>query len=638
MKLFLSLLLYFSVVYSYSQETINEINQIAEAELKASSPLLEIQVNPNTQGYDVLYQRLELSVNPSQYFINGDITTRFKAKQTLNTITFDLANSLTVGSVMKNGAPLSFSQANNEVVINLPAPLAINAIDSLTISYAGPPASTQDAFETSTHNGTPVLWTLSQPFGARDWWPCKQDLNDKIELTDIWLTIPSQYTAVANGLQKNITSNNNGTKTVKFRHTYPIPAYLIAIAVTNYSIFTQQAGSPPNEFPIVNYLYPENLNTASNSLAVTLPIMDLFENLFGTYPYSSEKYGHAQFGWGGGMEHTTVSFMGSFGRSLIAHELGHQWFGNKVTCGSWKDIWLNEGFATYTSGLVVENFDGDNAFRTWKQNLVNNITSSPTGALYLTNSEALNINRIFSSRLSYNKGAMVVHMLRWKLGDNLFFQGLQNYLNDTTLAYGYALTEDLKQHLEDVSQQDLDEFFNDWVYGQGYPTYNATLQNWTNNNVRVVLSQTTSNSTVAFFEMPVLVKILGSGNQQVETVLNHTQNNQEFFIPVSFTATSIQIDPNIELISRNNTTSLLNQNTFIWQDAVTISPNPSHDWVSISLPQNVFLNTVDIFSPIGQKVATYSEETFLTSHLSSGIYLLKINTSHGTTLKKWIKN
>ena len=175
-----------------------------------------------------------------------------------------------------------------------------------------------------------------------------------------------------------------------------------------------------NPFEIINYVYPENLTSAQASTPVTVSIMELFSNKFEEYPYASEKYAHAQFGWGGGMEHTTVSFMGSFGRNLIAHELAHQWFGDKITCGSWKDIWLNEGFATYLSGLVIEEFDGEPSFKNWKQGRVSSITSQPDGAVYLSDSDTTSVSRIFSSRLSYNKGAMVLHMLRKKVGDANF--------------------------------------------------------------------------------------------------------------------------------------------------------------------------------------------------------------------------
>ena len=153
--------------------------------------------------------------------------------------------------------------------------------------------------------------------------------------------------------------------------------------------------------------------------------------------------------WGGGMEHTTMSFMGSWSRGLIAHELAHQWFGNKITCGSWEDIWLNEGFATYLDGLVYENFDGQDVFSQWRKAVVNSVTSSPSGSTFVT--DTTSVSRIFNSRLSYRKGAMILHMLRYKIGDDNFFQGVKNYLADPTLAYSYAKTEDLQRHLEATS-------------------------------------------------------------------------------------------------------------------------------------------------------------------------------------------
>jgi aminopeptidase N len=411
----------------------------------------------------------------------------------------------------------------------------------------------------------------------------------------------------------------------------------VAIAITNDSVFTQQAGTAPNEFPIVNYMYPENFTSAQKTLAVTLPIMDLFENLFETYPYADEKYGHAQFGWGGGMEHTTVSFMGSFGRNLIAHELAHQWFGNKITCGTWKDIWLNEGFATYLSGLVVEGLDGVDSFVNWKNSMIQNITSQNGGSVYLTDSEALNVSRIFSSRLSYNKGAMVTHMLRWKLGDEDFYQALKNYLADPLLAFGYAVTEDLKYHLETTSGIDLTEFFNDWVYNQGYPTYTATVSNQPNNQALIWLNQTQSHNSVDFFEMPVQVRLKGENNQSFLVTLDHLNNGQSFLVDVPFIVTGMDIDPNKHIISRNNSATL-GINVINWNDLIVISPNPTHDYLSLQLPNSLMLEKVEVFSQTGQLIYSGSQKEVHVLNWKTGIYFVKIETSEGSFHKKFIKN
>ncbi len=632
-NLLLLLSLYTCVLFS--QETPSELAELAQAEMKSASSNMNFVANVNTQNYDMVYQRLELTVDPAVYFVSGNVMSHFVAKQNMSTITLDLAHQLTVGSVMKGNTSLAFTQANNELVVTLAQPIVTGTLDSISVSYAGVPPLGQQAFATGTHSGTPVLWTLSEPYGARDWWPCKQDLNDKIEAIDVYLTTPSQYVAVSNGVEQSQVVNGL-TKTTHFEHNYPIPAYLVAIAVTNYQIFTQTAGTAPNQFPVVNYIYPESYATAVTSLAQTLPIMDLFETLFETYPFSDEKYGHAQFGWGGGMEHTTVSFMGNFSRGLIAHELAHQWFGNKVTCGTWKDIWLNEGFATYLSGLVIENLDGAPNFVNWKNSLINNITSQLGGYVYLQDSDLNNVNRIFSSRLSYNKGAMVLHMLRWKLGDTAFFQALRNYLADPDLAFDYAVTTDLQYHLETVSGQNLTEFFSDWVYNEGYPTYTVTAQNMGNLEMQVQLFQTQSHSSVSFFEMPVPIRFIGVNAEQFDVVLPHTENGQLFTVAVPFGVADIQFDPQRHLISKNNTATL--GLPFEAIDAlIELYPNPTKDLFSIDLPASVSFEKMEVYSTLGQQVGVSASPSFSIATLSGGIYQVRITTSAGVFHKKVIK-
>ncbi|WP_333694092.1 M1 family aminopeptidase [Flavobacterium sp.] len=645
--LLLSFLVLTQLCFSQNQE--NETAAIAESEMKSASQLMSFQANPNTANYDLLAQRLELTLDPAVYFISGTVSSTFRALTDMNTVVFDLSsitnpanpyynNRIIVGSVMQNENSLTFVHdvASKELIITLPETLLAGQTAQVAISYAGAPDTAEQGFTQSSHSGVPVIWTLSEPFGARDWWPCKQDLNDKIENLEVLITAPSQYTSVSNGVQLSRIDNGNGTSTTHFSHNYPIPAYLVAIAVTNYSIFTQQAGTAPNEFPIVNYIYPENLNSAQNSLAVTLPIMNLFEDLFETYPFANEKYGHAQFGWGGGMEHTTVSFMGSFGRNLIAHELAHQWFGNKITCGTWKDIWLNEGFATYLSGLVVEHLDGPENFVSWKNSLITNITSFATGAVYLTDAEATNVNRIFSSRLSYNKGAMVVHMLRWKLGDALFYQALKNYLSDPNLAYNYARTSQLKFHLENVSGMNLDEFFNDWLFNQGYPSYTITASNIGNNQVMITASQTQSHSSVSFFEMPIEVRLSDANGNVWDVVLEHTSNGQQFLVNAPFEVSQVMFDPKKHIISRNNT-AILSTDKWNLNASIVLHPNPTSNEFSIEIPNSLHVNYIELHNALGQIILRSTNLTHSLENLSNGVYFVILHTTEGTFHKKLIK-
>ena len=625
-----------------AQKNNSETSSIAASEMKSAERQMNLLVNPNTQNYDIKYHKLEFTVDPAIYFITGQVTTTYTALENMSSITFDMANEMTVTSVTKNGAPLAFTESgNNELIITLPSPQQIGTSASVKINYSGvPPVNGFDSFASLTHNGIPVLWTLSEPYGARDWWPCKQDLNDKINTIDVYITAPSQYVSVSNGIEPEAPVINGTQKTTHFRHNYPIPAYLICMAVTKYDIYTQlpSATTPMVTYPIVNYIYPETNSLAvQNQLAQTPLILDYFSTLFEMYPYSNEKYGHAQFGWGGGMEHTTVSFMQNFSRGLIAHEMAHQWFGDKITCGTWKDIWLNEGFATYLASLVIEHFDGQAAFIADKTNMITNITSSLNGAVYLTDAQALDVNRIFSSRLSYNKGAMVLNMLRFKLSDAIFFQGIKNYLADVNLAYKYAITANLQTHLEAVYGSSLTEFFNDWVYNQGYPIYNITVQNVAAAQAKITVNQTTTDNSVPFFEMPVPIRLTGAGGASLDVVVNNTFNGQDFTVSVPFTVTGVLFDPKKDVISKSSTATLETFD-FNFDQSIQIYPNPSSKTLSIDFPEEIEIESAIFYTVLGQKImGTKSQKTWDISSFSSGIHFLTIQTNKGTKQFKFVK-
>lgn len=628
-------------VLGFSQSGISEFDRMVEAEMKSASSFQNLRVNPNTLNYDVTHHDLRFTINPDTTtpFISGVVSTTFRALSNMTTVTFDMATALAVSSVTMNGMGLTFTQSNYELNINLPTTLSTGTTATVIITYAGSPPQAEAAFTRSTHAGTPVIYTLSEPFGARDWWPCKQDLNDKIDSFDIYITCPSAYIGVSNGLlQSSTTSGGNTTR--HYRHNYPIPAYLISLNVTNYVTYNIQAGLGTVQnpfFPINNYLYPEgNTTTVQTAINQTVPVMNVFEEKFGFYPYRNEQYGHVQFSWGGGMEHTTMSSMGGWSRSLIAHELAHQWFGDKITCGTWRDIWLNEGFAEYLAGLVVESLDGPASFISWKTTKINNITSASNGALYLTEAEALNVSRIFSSRITYNKGSMVVHMLRWKMGDANFYQAVRNYLNDSNLAFGYAITADLKAHLEAVHGASLSEFFNDWVYMQGYPTYTITAQNWGAGQAKITVSQMQSDPSVTYFEMPLEIRLSGAGGATQDVIVNHTANGQQFIVSVPFVVTGVTFDPNKHIISKNNIVTLGTE-SFEWSATVSVYPNPTNDVLHVMMPSSLQLNKIEIYNTLGQLEGEKSTVDFSIADLASGVHWLKISTSEGIIYKNFIK-
>ena len=627
----------------FAQNRPQNLEQLAQAEMKSASKTQNLAVNLNTQNYDITYHKLEFTVNPAVYFIAGKITTTYTAVANMATITFDMANELAVSSVKKNGVNLVFAPSgNNELVITLPSMQAIGTSATLEIAYSGPPPINGfQAFSRRNHGTGDIIYTLSEPFGARDWWPCKQDLNDKIDSIDVYITAPSQFTAVSNGVEPEAPVISSGLKTTHFHHGYPIPAYLICMAVSNYQVYNQVGGTAPNNYPIVNYLYPQSYsNTVLTQLAQTPLILNLFENLYETYPFKNEKYGHCQFGWGGGMEHTTVSFMVYFERSLIAHEMAHQWFGDKITCGNWQDIWLNESFATYLASQVIENFDGIPAFVNYKSNVIDNITNEQDGSVYIPAADAGDVNRVFNYRLSYQKGSMVLEMLRFKMGDNMFFQAIKNYLADPNLAYKYAVTSNLKAHLEAVYGSSLTEFFNDWIFNQGYPQYDITAQNIGGGQVKFVINQSQTDTSVSFFEMPVPVRVFGAGGVSQNLILDNTSNGQVIIKNVPFVVTSVTFDPEKHLLSTNNTVSVLptlSTANYDLNEKIAIAPNPAIDNLNILLPNNILLENSVIFNLLGQKILEKISDTIDITSLSSGIYSIQIKTDAGLIVKKFIK-
>ena len=645
MKYFFTLVLLGASLFSWSQRKDTTTEEIAEIEARTAMSQVTMVQNLNTNNYDVKYHRLELNIDPAQPDISGDVTTYYEAKDDMSQITFELMNNMTVSQVEHHGNTLVFTQnSNDEVVITLPEVLNTGVLDSLTISYSGTPLTSGFGyFEQTTHNGVPIVWTLSEPYGAKNWWPCKQDLIDKIDSIDVYLNTPrfyvplnDEYVAVSNGLEQSQTIVGSN-KITHFKHRYPIPAYLVAVAVTNYEVYSHTVPNNGNPFEIVNYVYPEDLSYAQSATPITVSIMELYSNLFEEYPFANEKYGHAQCGFGGGMEHTTVSFIGGFSRTLIAHELAHQWFGDKVTCGSWKDIWLNEGFATYLEGMVTENFDGEDLFTNWKQSKVNNITSLPYGSVYLSDADTLSVSRIFSSRLSYNKGAMVLHMLRKKVGETAFFQGMQNYLDAPELAYNFAKVEDYKSAMETASGQDLTEFFNDWLYNEGYPSYEVHW-NQIGSQVNIQVLQTQSDPSVSFFEAPVPIRIVGTLGEVEDVVLDNISNGQYFSEAVGFIVDHLEFDPDVDLISKNNTV-LLSTDENMLESAIKLYPNPISATLFLSVPEDVEVSEIQVFNTVGQLVfkrSTY-DQSLSFQGLSSGMYFVELNTNRGKVFKKVLK-
>ena len=359
-------------------------------------------------------------------------------------------------------------------------------------------------------------------------------------------------------------------------------------------------------------------------LKLQLPkiLLSIYSSLFIPYPFADEKYGHAQFAWGGGMEHQTMSFMGGFSVGLIAHELAHQWFGDYITCGSWGDIWLNEGFATYLTGLIYEEYY-NYFFPTWLNALHNVIISEPDGSVYVD--DVSSVDRIFDSRLSYYKGAFVLHMLRGQLGDDKFFEGLYSYATDPRVINGFATTDLLFNNFETVADTSLQDFKHQWVYTEGYPIYNIQW-NKNENQVSMQIEQSNSMNLRLVYKMKIPVNIWANGEQEEIWLLNdETSEVYQFNVPDNFD--SLSIDYNNWMLKDYN---LNYTSTPTWDSSiVTIQYFSSQNKIQINNLKEE-LQDLSIFNLEGQMILheKFNDATkeISTTKLPEGAYIIRVKS------------
>lgn len=627
-------------LFAQQEPSLKNLQLISESEKSAHQRLLQPHETLIVNNYDIKYHRFFLFADPAKTYINGSVTSYFVVTQPgMSSIQFELYESMSADSAFYQGVKQNVAHSGNVITIPFGVTIPAGVLDSVTVYYHGNPTTSGfGSFGNEIHDGAPGMWTLSEPYGASDWWPSKNDLTDKIDSVDMFVVTPNGNHVASNGLLISETPYSANSVLAHWKHRYPVASYLIAIASTNYACFSDYYITETDSLEILNYVYPEDSVLLRTNAKSVLPSIALFEELFGPYPFRAEKYGHAQFGWGGGMEHQTMTFLGkgAFNAEIIAHELAHQWFGDMITCGSWKDIWLNEGFATYCAGLMYES-SSQYYWNLWKFNNISNICRYPGGSVYCT--DTTNVGRIFDGRLSYSKGALLLHMLRWVIGDDNFFAGIKNYLNDPELKHGFALSDDFKTHMETISGRDLTGFFADWLYGQGFPKYTVSVGQSVDQQANVTIYQSQSHASVNFFEMPVPIKFFGEGRDTV-IVFNHTFSGETFPIIPGFTIDSIVFDPELWLLSANNTTTLGFNDIPVGKE-LKLMPNPANDYLYVQ--HNLGrINSLEIMNMEGKQelVQLKNEgENFCeinTQELSPGMYLLRISYNAGMVIRKFI--
>lgn len=492
---------------------------------------------------NVVYHRCEWTIDPrSGKNISGTVTTYFKTTQAnVSTINFDLnKNSFNNGSLVVTyhgtACTKSFPSSGAVNILNITLPSNIpasNTLDSISITYSGTPPGVSGAaqgYQAGGSGSNRYINTLSESYEDRDWWPCKADMQDKIDSMDIivhvpWITASNDtFWVASNGVLLDSTITSSTSRRFIYKTRYPIASYLVAVSVAKFTRYHRSVDINGTTTPVVYYLLSNasSKGTKVANMDKINPVLQAFSNKFGDYPFKLEKHGYYDGLLGAdGMEHQTFSSIASTGFSLrtLTHELMHQWFGDNVTFATWNDLWLAEGFARYSEALAAELVPslGYSAYSTLN-GFKSSALSLNTASTWIPNSYMATSNLIWNSSYGstvYERGSMIVSMLRALAGDAKFFQACTNY--QTNMKGKAATTDSLKNYFNAVLGTDISAFFDDYVGGSGSGTTAVggignpiNTVNWNSPSANKLFIQMgsqsrTSGSNVSYFRGPVVV-------------------------------------------------------------------------------------------------------------------------------------
>ncbi|NOY57662.1 MAG: T9SS type A sorting domain-containing protein [Calditrichaeota bacterium] len=651
--LFFFLLILIFITHSNAQEKF----QLSGTPLaKSFTPVLVQDENP----IDVLHYDLNLVIEPTSGTILGEarLTIRFLQPDAAS-FYLDLI-SLSVDSVLLDDARINFKTENQRIVIPVENPVDTTIV---AVFYHGRPAN--DGFG-GFFFGSRTIWTVGEglytnpPSMFRYWVPSHDDPSDKATL-DMKVTVPQPLQVVSNGLLVSTMENSeNGTVTFDWKESHPIATYLIAVSIDEYAVFTENYISVSGDtIPLQFYVYPKNLERAQEDWKDTAKMIVFFERKFVPFPF--DKYGMVEVPMRGAMEHQSMT---SYSSGLItgdhrydyivAHELAHQWWGDLVTLSDWRNIWLNEGFATYCEALYFESMGGDSA----RQKYMENLQTIYFGEVTRLGNFPIYDPKYLWGGTVYQKGAWILNMLRWNVGDSLFFQSLRTYAN--RFAYGNAATDDLKNTFEDVSGQNLDWFFDQWVYGEGFPELEVGWEMTRAGNAKYIVGvkiRQKQKSDKPFY-LPMEIEIQTALGNVLDTVIVKNREN-DFQFTVNGLPRELVVDPNHWLLKKADIITRPLPPGFK-PDEFNLAQNypnpfmpgsgagPTKIILQIGIKNSPFWVSLKIYNILGQKVRTLANKrmagglyTFSWDGandsgkpLPSGIYLCRLKSETKVMTKK----
>jgi len=638
-------------IFAQDWQTHKYFSDTHEKSVSSSPKILPTKVQ---NAYDVKWYFLNLNAENNTVAISGDVTIKAEVVyNVMDTFSFHLHQNYTIDSIFINGVKKNLiTQGDERLVTGLG--IVKNTVFDAQVFYRGtaPSSGFFSGISTAYDNrwgGFDVTWTLSQPNHAYHWFPVKQDLTDKADSSWVFVTTTKPNKVASNGLLTNTVDLPNNKVRYEWKSSYPINYYLISMAIAEYQDYSIYATIPQTgkQLLIQNYIYNSTQCLTQNKAAIdkTKEMIEFFSEILGEYPFSSEKYGHALAYLGGAMEHQTMTTTGLFDEGLVVHELVHQWFGDQVTCASWEYIWLNEGFARYGEYLWWEYKRGrEYAFFIFASNIINQVLNDgKTGSVYVPVGYIDDVYRIFNTTLSYNKGGVLVHMIRYELGDDdeLFFNVLQTY--QSRFRNSVATVADFKNVLEELSGLDFTTFFDQWYYGQGYPRF-AIKWHQAGDQLTLSSAQTTTASITPLFKVTYELEIIYNDDSKEIVPFYHDETNKQFVynVPDGKTVRSINFDPNYWLLATATVTFNPDAIEDFSNGGIIIYPNPATEVVNIrfnaSLHGEKAISLFNINGKMIQNLTTTNDFcTLIVNDLPSGTYFLSVRNGENVFVRKIVK-
>jgi aminopeptidase N len=506
--------------------------------------------------YDVKFYKIDIETNDTTTYVSGNVTILGEVKVPhLTTFTFELGAKLSVDSIQANHQKATFRREGDIVKVNLlPNTYTEKNLLSITVYYKGSVVSggffSPVANRVDSRWKIPVTWSLSEPLSAKYWFPCKQVISDKADSAYIFITVPKKCKAGSNGLLTGVTPIGKNKMRYEWKTKFPIAYYLLSFAVADYQEYSFYAKLNDKDSVFVqNYIYnrPNYLENNKENIDLTKKFLAFYSSVFGVYPFLKEKYGHCAAPMGGGMENQTMTTLSSFDYNLVSHELAHQWFGDWVTCATWQDVWINEGFASYSEFLALEKLKSVDDALVWMRAAQQNALNEPAGSLYVPLEDSKNDSRIFSNNITYKKGAAIIHMLRYELSDDsLFFSILRRFLS--VYKDSVATGDNFFNVVNLVTGKNYHWFLDQWYLGKGYPNFDISWI-YAGQKLKLYSTQTPSNPATHLFKTHFDIRLIFNHGDTLIRLWQDTVQ-KEFTIPVNREVIDIDFDPNSWLLKK----------------------------------------------------------------------------------------